>query len=77
MTPTTDSRGTKKVIGVTIHPHERWTGGATVPLRAFQLFNLPQDVGSYANRGRSNLVDRCLGRAGQVNPSLLLFIYFD
>lgn len=66
MTPTADPRGMNEVIGMSIRPHERWTGGATVPLRAFQLFYLPQDVGSSADRARIDLVDRCLSRAGQV-----------
>lgn len=44
MTPTIDPRRSKDVVGVEIHPHERWVGGATIPLRAFQVFNLPQDA---------------------------------
>lgn len=63
MTPT---RSSKEVVEVSIQPHERWGSGSTVPLRAFQIFNLPQDLGSYIGRTRNDLVDRCLVCAGRV-----------
>lgn len=65
-TRTPDIRGNKGVVGVELRPHERWIGVSTVPLRVFQLFNLPQDAMAYAERSRDELVDRCLSRAGRV-----------
>lgn len=38
MNPT---RPSTEIVEVSIQPHERWGGGGPVPLRAFQLFNLP------------------------------------
>lgn len=70
MTPTRVSRD---VVEVSIQPHERWGSGSTVPLRSFQIFNLPQDLGSYIGRNRSDLVDRCLGCAGRVILFSLVF----
>lgn len=64
--PCNDARGSKDSLCVEVRPHERWTGGSTVPMRALQLFHLPQDVVSYTGRSRGDLVDRCLSRAGRV-----------
>lgn len=52
MTPTVDDRSKKETISVKVRPHERWIGNATVPLRAFQIFNLPQDSSAYTERTR-------------------------
>lgn len=65
--PCNDPRGSKGPIAVEIRPHERWTEGSTVPMRAFRIFHLPQDVGTYAGRPRGDLVDRCLSRVGRVS----------
>lgn len=66
LSPTVDPRVPKVVVNIEIRPNERWVGGSTVPLRAFRLFNLPQDTVAYAGRERDDLVDRCLSRAGRV-----------
>lgn len=66
MTPIIDECSRKEVVGVEIRPHERWIGNATVPLHAFQVFNLPQDSSAYTERTREELADRCLSRAGRV-----------
>lgn len=47
LSPTVNPRASMEVVGVEIRPCERWVGGSTVPLRAFRLFNLPQDSVSY------------------------------
>ncbi|XP_074366918.1 uncharacterized protein LOC141707587 [Apium graveolens] len=67
MQPTVDPEASKEIIRVEIRPTERLVGGSTAPapLRAFRVFNLPQDSSAYAKRSRSELVDRCLGRAGR------------
>ncbi|XP_074349148.1 uncharacterized protein LOC141688903 [Apium graveolens] len=65
MTPTIDPRQKKGVVRVDIQPHERWTGGTTVPLRVFDLFHLPQDAIAFDGRRREDLVDRCKSRAGR------------
>ncbi|XP_074351473.1 uncharacterized protein LOC141690584 [Apium graveolens] len=62
---TVDPRSKKEVMRVEIQPTERWTGGSTVPLRALNLFNLPQDLVAYDGRKREDLVDRCKSRAGR------------
>lgn len=64
MTSTVDTSAHKESFSVEIRPNQRWMGGSTVPLRAFRVFNLPQDSG--AERTRDELVDRCLSRAGRV-----------
>lgn len=74
MTPTVDERSRKETFGVEVRPNERWIGGATVPLRAFQIFNLPQDANAYTERTRGDLANRCLSRAGRV--TLFYFILF-
>lgn len=66
ITPTTNTRSSKEVVGVSIRPQQRWVGGAMVPLRAFQIFNFPQDASAYAGLARANLADMCLSRAGRV-----------
>lgn len=66
MTPTMDKNLRKEAVSVEIRPNERWIGNATIPLRAFQIFNLPQDSGAYAERTCGELADRCLSRAGRV-----------
>ncbi|XP_074381255.1 uncharacterized protein LOC141723370 [Apium graveolens] len=63
MTNTVDPRSRREAIRVEIQPTERWTGGATVPLRALKIFNLSQDAVAYEGRRRDELVDRCKGRA--------------
>ncbi|XP_074376393.1 uncharacterized protein LOC141717976 [Apium graveolens] len=65
MGKTVDPRSKKEVVKVEIQPTERWTGGSTVPLRALNLFNLPQDSVAYDGRKREDLVDRCKSRAGR------------
>ncbi|KAL8135449.1 hypothetical protein AgCh_010190 [Apium graveolens] len=65
MGKTVDPRSKKEVVRVEIQPTERWTGGSTVPLRALNLFNLPQDSVAYDGRKREDLVDRCKSRAGR------------
>ncbi|XP_074377380.1 uncharacterized protein LOC141718904 [Apium graveolens] len=67
MQPTVDPEASKEIIRVEIRPTERWVSGsnAPAPLRAFRVFNLPQDSSAYAKRSRSELVDRCLERAGR------------
>lgn len=78
MNPMVNSRSSKEGIGVSIQPHKRWAGGATVPLIALQIFNLPQHSSAYLGRARTDLVDRCLGRAVRVSLSLLLCLFnFD
>lgn len=67
MTPTVDPRGKGVAVIVEVQPHERWTGNATVPMRAFQIFNLPQDTVAYVGRTREELADRCLSRASRVS----------
>ncbi|KAL8110831.1 hypothetical protein AgCh_026537 [Apium graveolens] len=62
---TVDPRSKKEVMRVEIQPMERWTRGSTVPLRALNLFNLPQDLVAYDGRKRDDLVDRCKSRAGR------------
>lgn len=74
MTPTSSHRSSKE-IGVSIRPSERWIGGATIPMRALQIFNLPQDASAYAGRSRVELVDRCLGRAGRVYSIYIIYIH--
>lgn len=49
-TPSPEGRAGNDIIGVEIRPHERWTCGSTVPLRALRMFHLPQDNCSYVGR---------------------------
>ncbi|XP_074364881.1 uncharacterized protein LOC141705915 [Apium graveolens] len=65
MTNTIDPRSRKEVVRAEIQPSERWTGGSTIPLRVFKLFQLPQDSVAYTGRRRDELVDRCKGRIGR------------
>ncbi|XP_074369604.1 uncharacterized protein LOC141711053 [Apium graveolens] len=60
-----EPRSKKEPTRVEIQPHERWTGGTTVPLRAFNLFHLPQDSIAFDGRRRDDLADRCKSRAGR------------
>lgn len=39
-TPPGGSRSSMEPISVALRPNEHWTGGSTVPLRVFQIFNL-------------------------------------
>lgn len=85
MTPIVDDRLRKKAITVEDRPHERWIRNATVPLRAFRIFNLPQDLSTYTERTRGELVDRCLSHAWRIkpftfsspSPLLLFFVFFS
>lgn len=74
MTSNIDVRSCKEAVSVEIRPNERWRGSSTVPLRAFRVFNLPQDFGAYSKRTRDELVDRCLSRAGRVCVSICIYI---
>ncbi|XP_074331784.1 uncharacterized protein LOC141668702 [Apium graveolens] len=65
MAGTTDPRSRKEPVRVEINPNERWTGGTTVPLRAFNIFHLPQDAVAFDGRRRDDLADRCKSRAGR------------
>ncbi|XP_074381748.1 uncharacterized protein LOC141723760 [Apium graveolens] len=65
MTNIVDPRSRREAIRVEIQPIERWTGRATVPLRALKIFNLPQDAVAYEGWRRDELVDRCKDRAGR------------
>ncbi|XP_074361305.1 uncharacterized protein LOC141701575 [Apium graveolens] len=65
MAPTIDLRSKKEFVRVEIQPHERWTGGITVPLRVFNVFHLPQDAIAFDGRRREDLADRCKSRAGR------------
>ncbi|KAL8088961.1 hypothetical protein AgCh_038653 [Apium graveolens] len=65
MAPTIDPQLKKGVVRVDIQPHERWTGGTTMPLRVFDLFHLPQDAIAFDRRRREDLVDRWKSRAGR------------
>lgn len=40
----------------------------------FRLFHLPYDSVAYAGRGRADLVDRCLNRAGRVRYVVILVL---
>ncbi|KAL8088422.1 hypothetical protein AgCh_038270 [Apium graveolens] len=53
----------QEAVRVEIQPMERWTGGLTVPLCAFKIFNLPQHSVAYEGRRRNEIVDRCKDRA--------------
>ncbi|XP_074325800.1 uncharacterized protein LOC141663856 [Apium graveolens] len=65
MSNTGEPRSKKEPVRVEIQPNERWTGGTTVPLRAFNLFHLPQDAIAFDGRRRDDLADRCKSRAGR------------
>ncbi|XP_074375218.1 uncharacterized protein LOC141716985 [Apium graveolens] len=65
MASTIDPRSKKEIVRAEIQPHERWTGGTTVPLRVFNLFHLPQDAIAFDGRRREDLADRCKSRAGR------------
>ncbi|KAL8092535.1 hypothetical protein AgCh_034701 [Apium graveolens] len=74
MAPTIDPRQKKGVVRVDIQPHERWTGGTTVPLRVFDLFHLPQDAVAFDGRRREDLADRCKSRAGRLCYQIFVFL---
>ncbi|XP_074381610.1 uncharacterized protein LOC141723650 [Apium graveolens] len=65
MNPTADPHAAREIVRVEIQPNERWTGGSTVPIQAFQVFHLPQDAVSYSSKKRSDIVDRCMSRVGR------------
>ncbi|XP_074370290.1 uncharacterized protein LOC141711614 [Apium graveolens] len=65
MANTAEHRSKKEPVRVEIQPSERWTGGITVPLRAFDIFHLPQDAVVFDGRHRGDLADWCKSRAGR------------
>ncbi|XP_074364723.1 uncharacterized protein LOC141705736 [Apium graveolens] len=65
MSNTGEPRSKKELVRVEIQPNERWTGGTTVSLRAFNHFHLPQDAIAFDGRRQDDLADRCKSRAGR------------
>lgn len=65
--PVLQNCSSDKSLHIEINPNERWTAGSRFPIQVFKAFDLPQDMGSYIDKSRDEIADRCLARGGRVS----------